>query len=171
MIILGYILTVINYLSYCASRFCKEKKNILLLDIFAKVITVLSFICLKSMTGAVVMFISILLLIVAYFKENHKLIKVISISGFLFFNILYIINICLTYNGLSSILVTVTAFLTLISIWWFKPQNMRLMGIFVSIIYLFYQISIKNWAGLLEILVILANIISFMKYKNKDTAV
>lgn len=32
-------------------------------------------------------------------------------------------------------------------------------------IYLAYQISIKNWAGLLEILVILSNLFAFLKYK------
>ena len=31
-----------------------------------------------------------------------------------------------------------------------------------------YQISIKNWAGLLEILVILSNLFSFLKYKKSD---
>ena len=34
--------------------------------------------------------------------------------------------------------------------------------------YLAYQISIKNWAGLLEILVILSNFFSFLKYKKSD---
>ena len=36
-----------------------------------------------------------------------------------------------------------------------------------SITSLFYQISIKNWAGLLEIVVICSNILSFAKYKKE----
>jgi len=35
-------------------------------------------------------------------------------------------------------------------------------------IYLSYQISIKNWAGLLEILVILSNLFAFLKYKKGE---
>ena len=37
-----------------------------------------------------------------------------------------------------------------------------------SFLFLGYQISIKNWAGLLEILVIISNFASFLKYKKKS---
>ena len=45
---------------------------------------------------------------------------------------------------------------------------MRFLGVPCSVLYLEYQISIKNWVGLLEILVILSNIISFRKYKKLE---
>lgn len=36
-----------------------------------------------------------------------------------------------------------------------------------SVSSLLYQISIQNWAGLLEIIVICSNVLSFSKYKNE----
>ena len=67
--------------------------------------------------------------------------------------------------GISSILVFLTSSISLLSIWWLKPQKMRIVGMATSITSLFYQISIKNWAGLLEIVVICSNILSFAKYR------
>ena len=168
MVIAGYILTVINYVFYCLSRFAKQKKTMLTMDIFAKICTVASLLCFDSVTGAIVMGIAIPLLIISRYKETHELSKPALWSIFIIFNLIYIVSTIFTYNGISSVLVTITALLTLISIWWLKPQNMRLMGLIVCIIYLAYQISIKNWAGLLEILVIVANVASWIIYKNKE---
>lgn len=69
--------------------------------------------------------------------------------------------------GISSILVFLTSSISLLSIWWLKPQKMRIAGMATSITSLLYQISIKNWAGLLEIVVICSNILSFAKYKKE----
>lgn len=167
MEIFGYIFTIINYVLYCSSRFCKEKKNMLVLDILAKICTILSFVFLNSMTGAVVMFISIILLLIARYKETNSIKTNISIFLFSIFVIFYIVNMVITFNGIPSVLITITALITLFSIWWLSPQNMRKVGAFNSVLYLCYQISIKNWAGLLEILVILSNLISFIKYNKK----
>lgn len=168
MTILGYILTIFNYIFYCGSRFCKEKKNMLILDIFAKIATILSFICFKSTTGAMVMILSITLLVVARYKEKKELSKFTLITIYALYIMAYICNMLFTYTGIASILVSLTAFITLTSIWWFNPQNMRKAGIITSIIYTIYQISIKNWSGLLEILVIIANILSYKKYKKQN---
>lgn len=48
-----------------------------------------------------------------------------------------------------------------------KSSKMRIAGMATSILSLLYQISIKNWAGLLEIIVICSNAASFTKYKNE----
>lgn len=84
---------------------------------------------------------------------------------------LYIIFQCMlcvifykTYTGISSILVFITSSVTLFHTWFLPPQLMRLIGGCNCIIYLTYQISIKNWAGLIEIIVMLCNFISFIKY-------
>ena len=59
--ILGYIFTVLNYISYCSSRFMKKKKDMLALNLLAKVFTVLSLFFLNSLTGAYNMIIAIIL--------------------------------------------------------------------------------------------------------------
>ena len=42
MNILGYVLTVFNYLFYCISRFKKEKHQILYIDIISKLFVIAS---------------------------------------------------------------------------------------------------------------------------------
>ncbi len=165
MLLVAYGFTILNYIFYCSSRFCKEKKNMLLFDILAKISTIISLLLLSSITGAIVMCVSLIMLLVARYKEQKGMNKYLTIILYLLFIGIYVTNLILTYKGLSSILVTTTALLTLTSVWFLKPQNMRKMGILVSTIYLFYQISIKNWAGLLEAFVIVSNIASLIKYK------
>lgn len=170
MIILGYFFTVLNYIFYCSSRFQKEKKNILLLDVFAKIATIISFYLLGSLTGALNMGISLVLLFVASYKERAKN-RFNPIISFMIFSAFFIsyIGMCIySFVGISSILITITSLMTLIAIWWLPPQKMRVTGAIVSVLYLAYQISIKNWAGLLEIFVIISNIVSYKKYKKKD---
>lgn len=168
LVILGYSLTGLNYILYCTSRFCKEKKNMLLLDIFAKIVTIISFICLNSYTGVGVMIIQLILLFVAHCKETHTINKKLSISIFVGFMLMYLANAIFTYNGIASSLVTLTGILCMIGIWWLKPQNMRKLGLLISVIYLIFQISIKNWAGLLEICVLIANATSLIKYRKQS---
>ena len=88
--------------------------------------------------------------------------------GYIFFQSLYIAILFYTYVGISSILVVTTVSITLFCIWWLPPQQMRVIGGLNCFTYLAYQISIKKWAGLLEILVILSNLFSFLKYKKSD---
>ena len=165
MIALGYIFTVINYVLYCASRFAVSKKTILLMDLVAKVFTVMGLYCLNSLSGAAVFCITFVLLIAANIKER---LDKKCLWGFIVFQALYTIALFYTYDGISSILVFLSATINLLCIWWFAPQNMRLVGGFNCIIYLAYQISIKNWAGLIEILVLISNFAAYIKY-HKDT--
>ena len=161
MIWLGYLFTILNYICYCCSRFMKTKKLMLLCDLLAKIFTALGLYFIGSLSGAYIFAITFFALLIANIKEqkqkNWWLI-------YLIFQITYIIILCKTYEGISSILVTVTTSITLYSVWWLKPQKMRLIGGFNSILYLFYQISIRNWSGLLEIFVIASNFTAFIKY-------
>jgi hypothetical protein len=84
------------------------------------------------------------------------------------FQSFYILTLIYQYDGLPSVLIFATSSVNLLCVWWLSPQNMRIVGGFNSIFYLFYQISIKNWAGLIEILVILSNALSYLKYKVKS---
>lgn len=162
MILLGYFFTVLNYVCYCLSRFMKQKAMMLLLDLVSKILTVMGLYCLNSLSGAYTFAGVFFLLIVANIKErlNKK-----WLFGYLFFQSLYIVILIATYEGISSVLVFLSTSVTLICIWWLPPQQMRFIGGLNCFIFLFYQISIKNWAGLLEILVIISNFVSFMKYK------
>ena len=165
MIWLGYFFTILNYACYCLSRFMKHKKMMLLLDLLAKVFTALGLYFLDSLSGAYIFIAVFFMLIVANIKErlNKK-----WLFGYIFFQSLYLAILLYTYAGIPSILVVTTVSITLFCIWWLPPQQMRVVGGLNCFTYLAYQISIKNWAGLLEILVILSNFFSFLKYKKSD---
>lgn len=163
MIWLGYFFTAVNYVCYCISRFMKHKQMMLLLDLLAKVFTILGLYCLNSLSGAYSFMVMFLLLIVANIKEklNKK-----WLLGYLLFQFLYFAVLYYTYDGISSILVVLSSSVTLFCIWWLPPQQMRFVGGLNCFPYLAYLISIKNWVGLLEILVIFSNLFSYLKYKN-----
>ena len=165
MLLLGYTFTALNYACYCLSRFMKTKKMMLFLDLISKIFTSLGLYCLNSLSGAYVFIAVFFMLIVANIKERQNKRWLI---GYIFFQSLYLIILYYTYIGISSILVTTQVSITLFCIWWLPPQKMRIIGGFNSFTCLAYQISIKNWAGLLEILVIFSNLISYLKYKKKS---
>ena len=72
MNILGYVLTVFNYLFYCISRFKKEKHQILYIDIISKLFVIASLWVFNSMSGVYMVSIQLLLLFVVYYKTKKK---------------------------------------------------------------------------------------------------
>lgn len=165
MIWLGYFFTALNYACYCLSRFMKQKQLMLLLDLLAKIFTIIGLYLLDSLSGASSFIVMFLLLIVANIKEklNKK-----WLFGYLLFQLLYLIVLFYTYEGISSVLVVLSSSITLLCIWWLPPQQMRFIGGLNCFVFLAYQISIKNWAGLLEILVIISNLFSYLKYRKAN---
>lgn len=169
MLYLAYGLTVVNYIFYCLSRYMKQKKYMLLLDIGAKVTTTISLLLLGSKTGMFNMLFAMALLIFNYCYETKECItKKYNIIVFGIAILVYCSILTFTYEGITSILVFTTSIISLTSNQFFTPQKMRVTGVFNSIIYLMYQISLKNWVGLLEVLVIISNATSWFKYRAID---
>lgn len=164
MVFLGYLFTAINYAFYCASRFAAKKEMILFMDLISKIFTILGLYCLNSLSGALSFSVTFFLLVVANIKErkNKK-----WTAGFIFFQLAYLFILIFNFEGISSLLVFTTSSISLTCTWWLVPQKMRIVGGLNSVLFLLYQISIKNWAGLIEILVILSNLISYLKYRKK----
>ena len=165
MICLGYFFTVLNYACFCLSRFMRHKKMMLLLDLLAKIFTAVGLYFLDSLSGAYIFMAVFFMLIIANIKE--RLNKRWTL-GYIFFQSIYLAILFYTYAGISSILVFMTVSITLFCVWWLPPQQMRVVGGLNCFTYLAYQISIKNWAGLLEIFVILSNLFSFLKYRKAE---
>ena len=162
VIFLGYFFTVLNYACYCISRYAKTKQMMLLLDLAAKIFTILGLYCLGSLSGAYIFCVTFFLLIIANIKEKKQK-KWLPL--YLLFQGLYLAILICAFEGISSILVFTTSSITLWCIWWLPPQRMRLIGGWNSVLYLLYQISIKNWAGLIELAVIYCNFAAYLKYK------
>ena len=158
MIYAGYALTALNYVLYCISRFQKNKRSILILDIFAKICTVLSFFLLSVKSGMISMLISLAAIIVFTIRDKNKIAYGVFFAS-------YIACAVYTFTGLPEIILAISSILMLTANCFFEGQGIRFTGIIVSVLYLGFQISVKNYAGLLEIFVLIANIVSFIKYK------
>ena len=165
LIYLGYGLTVVNYIFYCVSRYQRDKKNILFLDLFAKFCTVIALYCFNSLTGSYIMLLKFFIGIACYIKEckNYKLFGL-----YWLFQAVLIIIFWNTYVGISSVLIFVSSSISLFANWWLSPQYMRLCAVMAALFYLSFQISLANWAGLLEIVAISCNFGAYMKYRDKD---
>lgn len=160
-------LTALNYISYCSSRFFNNKKWLLALDIFAKCVTILSFIVVKEMTAIFSVALWAVWMLIVFARENSKIKwpMWLNAGGFVLFVIIYIVVTIVTYSGIGSILVSVTAVLALIANWWFRPQIIRFIGFFAIAPYLIYQLSLQNWVALVgEILVFVSTLIPFVMY-------
>lgn len=162
--ILGYIFTVFNYIFYCSSRFRKKKTKMLSMDLLAKLSMILALYFLESLSGSYSMMVSFTILIVANIKEKNE--KTWTL-GYLFFEAVLIGILIIKFEGISSILVFMTSSISLLSLWWLLPQKMRIASLITSITSLLYQLSILNFAGLLEIIVISSNILSYLRYREK----
>lgn len=157
---LGYIFTIISYAVYCVGRYCKNKSGMLYTDILSKIIASAGFLYLHSYTAVGNMLGGIAVLCLASLKEKRQR-KWIPI--FVTLELMYVAILLNTIQGISSVIIFITSTISLYNIWWNNPQKMRILGIVNSIIYTGFQISIKNWAGFLEIFVISSNISSYLK--------
>ena len=164
MVWLGYFFTVLSYASYCLSRFMKRKKMMLLLDLLAKSFLSLGLYYMGSLSGAYVSIAVFAMLIAANSKEQ---LKKRWLWLYIFFQSLYLFILFQTYDGISSILIVLTMSTKLFCVWWLVPQEIRLIGGLNSLVALAYQISIRNWAGLLEIIVFFSNVFAYLKYRRR----
>lgn len=164
MILLGYIFTVLNYFSYCISRFAKTKLTMLYMDLLSKIFMVIALYCFRSIGGSLSFVVSFILLIIATVKERRT--KYWP-TGYALFQFMYLAIMAATFDGVASILIFITMSIKLYALWWMRPQGMRMLGIVASLFFIAYQLTIHNWAGLLEICVMASNATSFIKYRNK----
>lgn len=167
MIILGSVFTVVNYICFCVSRFLKEKKYMILLDMLAKIFTMIGLLCFHSLTGVYNMILSLLALICLHIRERYYTDNKMTWL-FIVFQAALCGIFCYTYIGMSSILVFITSSVTLFHTWFLKPQGMRLMGGLNCIPYMIYLLTIGNWVGFAEIIVMISNFTAFLKYKKQE---
>ena len=167
MIILGYASTLFTYLFFCISRFKKEKHQILFLDFISKLFVIVSLWAFDSMSGVYMVALQLLLLFVVYYKTKKN--KKWHI-GFVLSMIALITISFLQYEGITTILMLLSASCNIIGNWYLKPQHMRLIGIASSCFYISYCMILKNYVVILEIFVIISNISSYkMNLPKKET--
>ena len=164
-VLLGYFFTVLNYAFYCSSRFCRKKYQMLFWDLLSKISFVTALLCLGAFSGAYSMIITFCYLVCANIKERKNCRWPLL---YVFFQALLIFVMVWNFEGISSVFVVLSTSIALLSVWWLRPQKMRIAGITANVMTLCYNISLKNWAGLCELAVIASNLTSFLKYRRES---
>lgn len=168
MLVLGYLFMILNYISFCLGIFCREKKWILTLEVLSRLFTILGLYCFNSLTGA---YNSILLLIALSILNIRERISDNKMTWlYVIFQSVLCVIFYKTYIGVSSILVFVSSSVCLFHNWFMPPQLMRLIGGCNCVIYLIYQLSIGNWAGFSELIVIVCTFSSYIKYRREEVS-
>ena len=166
MLVAGYIFSAINYIVYCVGRFKKNKSTILIFSLASKLTTLISLYCFGSLSGAYIFAIDIVDTILCNLNEkyqwNIKWIYFITTAG------KYIVS-SFTFFFFFSILQLTQSTLNPFAAWYLNPQKMRIIGIIGAMCALGQLLLLGNYMGLLEIAVIIANIVSWSKYKNAYT--
>lgn len=163
--IMGTLSTLSVCLIYCVSRFQKSKKAILTLDLIAKILTIMMFFFFSAKTGIFSEMIGLSVLIIANIRvrEGKKCKQLYYIYMLIYTGVLI-----LTFDGLSSLLCTAVAMISVTSNWWFDPQKMRIADIIICALMFVLDMSIGNYAGFTELIIMTCNIVSFKKYSNKS---
>lgn len=162
--IIGNIFTLLSYISYYISRFCKTKSNMCIWDAASKLLTIIAFIFLNALNGVYNNILALFRPIAVVLKEKtgkklHWL--------FIIFLILHILIFIFTYAGISSILISIVSIASLYFLFYSTTQTIRLTGTIGNIVYMLYQLSINNYIGVIcEIIVLACNVISFVKYSH-----
>ena len=131
-------------------------------DLLAKCSVCAALFCLGSLGGSYSMMVSFFVLIAANIKERKGR-KWTAL--YVLFEALLVAILIREFAGISSVLVFLTGSISLLSIWWLPPQRMRIASLVTSSTSLLYMLSIRNWAGLLEIFVLGSNALSYLKYR------
>ncbi len=159
----GYFFAACAYILYAFSRFCRRKQMMLLFDLASKPFIAASAYFFNSLSGSYIFAMICIVLVVVNLKVK---LRVRWLPVYLFFQMIYLVIFYYTYAGLPSILITTCVSITLFSMWWLPPQQMRLVGGINGFTSLAYHLSIHNWLGLLEIASIASNLAAYAKMRH-----
>ena len=168
-----FIIQLIGFIAYFLlgiSYFMKDKKSILLIQIFAYIGFMIHYYLLGGKTGTICNLIGLLVLIVIYiFSKNknnnkNKILVMITIPS------LVIISI-LTYQNIYSLFPIMATTISILSFLSDDENKIRFIGIISALLWFVYAIVYKSYAAFaFEVFTIATTTISFIKNKkNKKT--
>lgn len=166
MNITGQILTLISYIIFWISRFCKNKKDILFYDNISRVFAIIAFLFLRTYDGIKnTIYVIIRNVLGDYTNKKTKRTKVIILI--LMIIILFIIY-AFDFNGYSTICILICGLFNLYGVIMCNEQGIRLFGLFGSVFYSMFMLLTNNYMGLIcEIICFIVMLISYNKYHKK----
>lgn len=156
--IIAQIFAIIMYVFIGLTYYVKDRKKILEYSMFSLLSCGLQYVLLGAYTGLAMCQISILrnifFMVTERRKNNNKVDEMFALIFLLF---LMIILSIYTYNGDPMSLFSTTATLLFtISLWQKNNKVYRIMGIFVEVLWLLYNIYIKSaFAIILEVIMLI----------------
>lgn len=170
-LLLAYIFSIVNYSLYAIGRFMKNKSAILFFCVLSLLTAAISCFFFKSMSGFYLLLIEIFFNIAAYIKEKKQFNKIISYSVYIFTQILILLATYNSFKGISSIFCFISVAIAMFSAWWLDAQKIRLFGVLVCLFSFLYSMTIGNYIGVLELVIIAMNIVSYLVYKKKNNVI
>lgn len=163
LVVIGYIFTVLGYVSYWVGRFSKKKSILMYTNSLSSFFYILSFLAFKSYNGVSNSILVVLrgFCVVLKDKLNKKMYWL-----YLLFVIGFLANAIIFWQGAASIFVTICMLINVTANWFFESQKLRLATCVASIFYILFLFCIRNYVGiLLETTIILSNFLSYLKFR------
>lgn len=144
--ILIQLIGAIAYIAIAISYYKKEKKSILLMQIFAYVMFTIHYCLLSGIAGVICNLIGLIALVVIYVFDKYKL-KNKWLVGMLFVVALIVINI-VTFQNVFSIFPMVASVIVIISFIMDNEDFIRKIGIVSALCWLVYAIAYKSYISI-----------------------
>ena len=156
---------LIGYSALGYSYFRKEKKEILLIQIFAYIMFILHYQFLGAITGSVCNLLGLISFLIIYLFDIYKKNKKILIGVLL--PILIIIAL-ITFENIYSIFPIIGSVFAIISFISDDENFIRQIGIFAAICWLIYAIVYKSYVAIVfEVITLIVVVIAYFKRRKK----
>lgn len=171
--IISQALTILMYIFLASTYYLKNRKTVLIFNIFAMIAQGIAFGCLKAYTGIAMSIIAIIRNIIFMLdeKKNGKR-KQHTKKDIIILITLYsimIISSIFTYNGLPSLFSVLGTLIYTYSVWQKNTDTYKLLGIPTSMSWIAYNIYIKSIFGcILESIVLLCSLIGYILSKKSN---
>lgn len=173
--ILSQIFIVLGYIFIGLTYFAKNRKIILVYSITAIIANAISYIFLSAWSGLLMSGVALLRNIIFLFQNKKDKTEKITWVDWLILAILVVIAVIsavFTYEGFLSLFSIFATMLYTISVWQKNVKAYKIIGIFVSILWIVYFIFISSIFGAIcEGILFITEIVGavkYIKYQNKE---
>lgn len=144
----------------------KNRKNLLFTKLFADVVWTMHYVLLGAKTGAATCGISIMREIV-FLNKKHTWAK--SNLWLILFAVLSIFFGIFTWKNITSVLPVCASIISVISFAIGKPNLTRILQIFISVLFLIYDIYVVSYAGIINEIFTLTSVIFALYYFKRNS--
>lgn len=159
------LIGLIGYSTLGYSYFRKEKKEILLIQIFSYIMFILHYQLLHAITGSVCNLLGLIAFLIIYLFDMYKKNKKVLVGILL--PILVVIAL-ITFENIYSIFPIIASVVVIISFLTDDEDLIRRIGIIAAICWLIYAIVYKSYVAIaFEVITLIVVVIAYIKRRKK----